>query len=134
MAWLVSIAGRITLVICVFGLVGPPVGGIVAWIAMGARSLRSPLPFIIGSYGEGMMLALWTGGACCLMAVVLRRVSWIVPAIAAVSVSIIWVALVAMLDPRSPHIIEAVMRTGAVFIPPSAVAAGVCWMIARPLL
>ena len=54
-------AVRLALCILVFALVGPPVGGLVAWLGMGAASLRSPVPFIAGSWLEGGALALATG-------------------------------------------------------------------------
>jgi hypothetical protein len=134
MAWPVSIAARSALVIGAFGLIGPPVGGLTAWMMMGVRSLRSPLPFITGSYSEGLALALWTGAACCLLALTMRTVSWVVPIVAAALVCAIWVTAGAVLDPRNPDTLGAVLRTGAVFLPPSIVAAIACWMAARRLL
>ena len=124
---------RIALVVCVFGLVGPPVGGLVAWIMMGARSLRSPLPFITGSYAEGMVFALLTGVVSCAVALTVRSMSWLVPVVAALLINVLGLTIGAAIDPARPEILSAVLRTAPVFMPPSVVAAVVCWTFGRRL-
>jgi len=129
-----SVAARIVLVVCVFALVGPPIGGAVAWLMMGARSLRSPLPFITGAYGEGVMLAIGTGFVCCAAALVLRTANWLVPIGATLLVNAVAFVVAAALDPPRVDLPTAMTRVAVVFVPPSIVAALVCWMIARRFL
>jgi hypothetical protein len=129
-----SVVARIVLVVCVFALVGPPIGGAVAWLMMGARSLRSPLPFITGAYGEGAVLAIATGVVCCAVALALRKSGWLVPIGAALAVDAIAFIVTAILDPPQVDLLTALTRVAVVFVPPSIVAALVCWMISRRLL
>jgi hypothetical protein len=129
-----SVVARIVLIVCVFAVVGPPIGGAVAWLMMGARSLRSPLPFITGAYGEGVMLAIGTGVVCCVVALVLRTASWLVPVGAALAVDAIAFIVTATLDPPRVDLLTALTRVVVVFVPPSIVAALLCWMISRRLL
>jgi hypothetical protein len=129
-----SIVARIVLVVCVFALVGPPIGGAVAWLMMGVRSLRSPLPFLTGAYGEGVVLAIATGVVCCAAALVLRKASWLVPVGAALAIDAIAFLVTAILDPPRVDLLTALTRVAVVFVPPSIVAALVCWMISRRLL
>ena len=129
-----STVWRVILVVCVFAVVGPPVGGAVAWLMMGARSLRSPLPFITGAYGEGIWIAIGTGILCCAVALLLRQTSWFVPVAAALAVTALAIAVGAVMDPPRGDVLAALARVAVVFLPPSIVAALVCWLIARPLL
>jgi hypothetical protein len=122
------------LIVCVFALVGPPIGGAVAWLMMGARSLRSPLPFITGAYGEGAVLAIGTGIVCCAVALALRTVSLLVPIGAALAVDAIAFLVTVTLDPPRVDLLTALTRVAVVFVPPSIVAAIVCWMISRRFL
>jgi hypothetical protein len=123
---------RVILVVGVFAVLGPPVGGAVAWLMMGVR--RSPLPFITGAYGEAIWLAIGTGVFCCAVALVWRRTSWLVPIVAALAVSAAAIAVGAVIDPPHDDVLAALTRVAVVFVPPSVVAALVCWLIARPLL
>jgi hypothetical protein len=128
-----STALRAILVVCVFAVVGPPVGGAIAWLMMGARSLRSPLPFITGAYGEAIWIAVGTGLVCC-AALVQRKSSWLVPIGAALAVTMLALAVSTVMDPPRGDVLAALARVALVFVPPSIVAALVCWLIARPLL
>lgn len=118
---------RFLLGIAVFALLGPPVGGLVAWLGMGAAALRSPVPFIAGSWMEGGALALATGIATAIAA--WRGVaSWIVPVAAAVLITALFIAATAGGD------WAAMLRTVPVLMPPAIVAALVCWLLTRRLL
>jgi hypothetical protein len=128
-----STALRAALFVCVFAVVGPPVGGVVAWLMMGARSLRSPLPFITGAYGEAIWIAIGTGLICC-AALLLRKSNWLVPIAAALVVTALAIAVSALVDPPRGDVIVALAHLTAVFAPPAIAAALVCWLIARPLL
>ena len=125
---------RAILVVGVFAVLGPPVGGAVAWLMMGARSLRSPLPFITGAYGEAVWLAIGTGLLCCAVALVWCRTSWLVPFGAGLAVTALAITVGAVIDPPRDGVLAALARVAVVFVPPSIVAALVCWLIARPLL
>jgi hypothetical protein len=117
---------RFLLGILVFALVGPPVGGMVAWLGMGAAALRSPVPFIAGSWGEGMALALATGVLTAFAA--WRGVaSWLVPAVAAALITTLFIVATTGGD------WAAMMRTAPVLMPPASVAALVCWLLTRGL-
>jgi hypothetical protein len=128
-----STALRAILVVGVFAVLGPPVGGAVAWLMMGARSLRSPLPFITGAYGEAIWLAIGTG-LICGAALLLRRVSWLVPICAALAVSSVAIVIGLVIDPPRGDVLAALARVAVVFVPPAIVAALVCWLIARRFL
>jgi len=117
---------RLALGILVFALVGPPIGGLAAWLAMGAATLRSPLPFIAGSWLEGGALALATGVVAAIAA--WRRVtSWIVPVAASALITALFIAATAGGD------WSAMLRTAPVLMPPAVVAALVCWLLTRRL-
>ena len=118
---------RFLLGIFVFALVGPPVGGLVAWLGMGAIVLRSPVPFVAGSWLEGGALALATGVVTALAA--WRGVtSWGVPVAAAALATALFIAATAGGD------WAAMLRTAPVLMPPAMVAALVCWLLTRRLL
>jgi len=125
---------RAVAVVCLFGLVGPPVGGLVAWTMMGARSLRSPLPFITGAYAEGAVLALLTGALCCIAAMTLKTRSWLVPIVTALLATAAWLTITTALDPGRPDIVQAAARAAPIFMPPAVVAALVCWALSRRVL
>jgi hypothetical protein len=117
--------------IAVFGLAGPPIGGLVAWALMGARAARSPGPFLSGSYGEGLVLALGTGLLVVLAALAARTTSWLVPVAAAVLANVVFFA--ATLNPGIDLAVAATRSAGAL-LPPSLMAALVCWLLTRRLL
>lgn len=126
---------RFLLVTAIFAVVGPPVGGIVAWTSMGAAfSLRSPAPFITGAYGEGMILALGSGLLVAFAGLWLALCSWPVPIIAALVSNVLFFVLTADMDLSRADYVSALYNMGRVFLPPSIVAAFVCWILARPLL
>jgi len=110
----------------VFAIVGPPVGGLVAWLGMGAATLRSPLPFIAGSWLEGGALALATG---LVTAIAARRgaTSWMIPVAAAALITAVFVAATAGGEGT------AMLRTAPVLMPPAIVASFVCWLLTRRL-
>jgi hypothetical protein len=128
---------RMVLVVGVFGLAGPPIGGLIAWAiawaTMGAPALRAPLPFIAGAYAEGLELALYTGLVCAVIALLARSVGWMVPVVSALIVTVSWIA-VGVVVSAPPDTMAAVLRTSKVFVPASLLAAVACWALARPLL
>ncbi len=126
---------RFLLVTAIFVIVGPPVGGIAAWASMGAAfSLRSPVPFVTGSYGEGMILALGSGLIVAFAGLWLALRSWPVPIVAALVSNALFFVLTADMDLSRADYVSALYNMGRVFLPPSIVAAVVCWFLARPLL
>ncbi len=112
--------------VLVFAIAGPPIGGLVAWLDMGALSARSPLPFIAGAWLEGGVLAL---GAGLLTAIAAWRGlrSWWVPVIAAAAVCATFIVASAGMD------WSAMLRVGKVLMPPSIAAALACWLLTRRL-
>jgi thiamine transporter ThiT len=98
----------------------------------GASSLRSPIPFVTGSYAEGVALALVAGLLVGLAAWWLGNAPWFVPVavVAIVNVAVLGVTFAA--DP--PDLAAAAIRIGRVFLPASFVATLVCWLLTRRLL
>jgi hypothetical protein len=127
---------RMVLVVGVFGLAGPPIGGLTTWAItaalLGTRS-HSPLPFITGAYAKGLELGLYTGLVCAVIALLARSVGWLVPVVSALIVSGSWIA-VGVVVSAPPDMTAAVLRTAMVFVPASLLAAVACWVLARPLL
>ena len=125
---------RLLLVTAIFVMAGPPIGGIVAWTSMGAFNLRSPVPFITGSYGEGVLLALGTGLLVAFAGLWLAMRSWRVPVISALTINIVFFVLTANMDLSRADYLTAFLNMMRVFLPPSLVAALACWFLTRPLL
>jgi len=94
--------------------------------------MRSPFPFITGSYLEGSALAAGAGlltGIAALLGVN----SWLVPVLAAVLINVVIFAAVTGPDFSSPDYWAASLRVAPVFIPPSIAAAVVCWALTRSI-
>jgi hypothetical protein len=125
--------GRLLACVAVFAVVGPPVGGLVAWATMGARTMQSPLPFLGGAYGEGIVLAIAAGALVGLAALWLATTSWIVPVVVAMIVNAVMLANAAVAQVE-PDLVTDSLRLAGVFFPPSLVAAVACWWLTRPLL
>jgi hypothetical protein len=125
---------RLTLVTAIFVVLGPPAGGMVAWLGMGARSLRSPLPFIIGSYSEGMLLALGTGLIVAGAGLWLSMTSWLVPVVATLVINGLFFVLTAGMDFAQADYPAVLIRVGRAFLLPSLAAAWLCWFLTRNLL
>jgi hypothetical protein len=124
---------RLLAAIAIFGIAGPPIGGLVAWATMGARAMQSPQPFVAGSYAEGFMLALATGMAVA-SAAWFGKASWVV-AVAAAILGNAAIHLSTMQPNLSdPEHIAVLSRVAAVFLPSSVIAALACWFLTRPLL
>jgi hypothetical protein len=115
------------IVVAVFAIVGPPVGGVIAWFGMGAASLQSPVPFLLGSYGEGLLLAAGSGLYVAASWWLFGRTSFIAPIVGAVLANLVFhgATVTAMPDP------DTVSRLAYVFLPGSIVAAVVCWLLAK---
>jgi hypothetical protein len=128
-----SLLGRLFAFVGIFGLVGPTVGGVVAWATMGARSMRSPVPFVTGAYPEGIFLALTVGILTGVATLWLGKPSWTVPVVVSVLVSTAFVAAFVG-DLARPDLIEVLTRLTGVFLPPSLAAGLVCWWLGRWLL
>lgn len=125
---------RFMLVTAVFVVIGPPTGGMVAWLAMGATALRSPLPFIVGSYSEGMFLALGTGVIVAGAGLWLNMTSWLVPTLATLAINAMFFVLTAGMDFAQADYPAVLIRVGRAFLLPSLVAAWLCWYLSRNLL
>jgi hypothetical protein len=117
------------LALLLFMLAGPPLGGLVAWMVMGARNLNSPIPFLTGSYAEAAILAFCVG-LLVSGALLAGYRSAAVPLAAALLVNLLTFALTGAL---SIYAFEAgaLLRVAYVFIPPSLVATFVCWALSR---
>jgi hypothetical protein len=125
---------RFMLVTAVFVILGPPVGGMVAWLGMGASSLRSPLPFILGSYGDGILLALGTGLIVAGAGLWLTMTSWLVPIVATLAINVMFFVLTAGMDFAQADYLAVLVRVSHAFLLPSFVAAWLCWLVTRRLL
>jgi len=117
---------RFTCGVLVFAIVGPPAGGMVAWLGMGAPTMRSPLPFIAGAWLEGGALALGVG-LLTGIAAWFGRASWLVPVAAAALLCAIFVLATAGPD------WAIMLRVALVFTPPALAAAIACWLLTRRL-
>jgi hypothetical protein len=105
---------RLLAAIAIFGIAGPPIGGLVA-------------------YAEGFMLALATGMAVASTAW-FGKASWVV-AVAAAILGNAAIHLSTMQPNLSdPEHIAVLSRVAAVFLPSSVIAALACWFLTRPLL
>ena len=124
---------RLLATVGVFCAVGPPVGGLVTWTMMGASTLRSPIPFVAGSYAEGVALALVAGLLVGLAAWWLGSAPWFVPVVVAVLVTVAMLAMTVFATPGS-DVVAAIARVGRVFFPASLAATLVCWLMTRHLL
>jgi hypothetical protein len=118
--------------VAVFGLVGPPAGGVVAWALMGSRSGQSPYPFLAGSFAEGLVLALGTGLLVVGAAWIAGRTSWLAAVAAAVLANVVF--FVATGPNPSVDLALAAARSAFALLIPSLVAALVCWLLTRRLL
>lgn len=125
---------RLLLVTTIFVVVGPPVGGLVAWTGAGALSLRSPVPFVMGSYSEGMMLALGSGLIVAFAGLWLALRSWPAPIVAALVSNALFFVLTADMDLSRADYLTALLDMGHIFLLPSLAAAFVCWFLSQPLL
>ena len=115
--------------VLVFTLAGPPIGALVAWLTMGLPRMVSPLPFILGSWQEGGVLALGVGIITALAAQFGNRGrgyrAWWVPVGAALAVS---AALILLTTDAA-----ALPRVAGVLVPPAVVASFLCWLATRRL-
>ncbi|MGE0239363.1 MAG: hypothetical protein AB7F09_00435 [Parvibaculaceae bacterium] len=125
---------RFILVTAIFVILGPPAGGLVAWLAMGALAFASPWPFILSSYSEGILLALGTGMIVAGAGLWLAMTSWFVPTLATLIVNAIFFVLTAGMDFAQADYPSVLLRVGRAFLLPSLVAAWLCWLVTRELL
>jgi hypothetical protein len=123
---------RILVALAIFGIAGPPIGGLVAWISMGARNMNSPLPFLAGAYNEAAVLALGVGIVVAVASLAGRR-SALVPLLAALLINVLMFAVTGALS-VSNFDPDLFLRVAYVFIPPSLIAAMSCWLMTRELL
>jgi hypothetical protein len=113
-----------------FAIVGPPIGGIVAWLFMGLPTMQSPLPFISGSYAEGVVLAFVAGVLLGILVVWFRLSSWLMPIAVAALVTLAFLAI-SVWTASEP--LTALWRVASVFVVPSIVATLACWYLATSL-
>lgn len=125
---------RFFLVTAIFVVAGPPIGGIVAWTSMTALNHGSPLQFIAGSYGDGVLIALSTGLLVAFAGLWLAMQSWKTAVVAALASNAIFIVLTADLDLSRADYLSGILRVGRFFLLPSLVAALACWAVVRPLL
>jgi hypothetical protein len=118
---------RSLIVVAVFVIVGPPVGGAIAWLGMGAAALQSPLLFIQCSYGEGLLLAAMAGFYLSASWCLFWRTSFVAPIVGAVLANLVFHGATMGAVPDA----ESLSRLAYVFLPDSIVAAVVCWLLAR---
>jgi hypothetical protein len=118
---------RALIVFIVFAAVGPPVGGVIAWLFMGAASMQSPVPFILGSYAEGLPLAIGAGLYVAGSWWLFGWTSFVAPIVGAILANLVFHGATMTAAPDA----EAVSRIAYVFLPGSIIAAVVCWFIAK---
>lgn len=123
---------RLLIALATFGIAGPPIGGLVAWLTMGARGMNSPLPFLTGAYGEAAALAIGVG-LLVAIASLAGQSSALVPLVAALVVNVVMFAATDALSFSSFNS-DTLLRVAYVFVPPSIVAAMTCWLLTRKLL
>jgi hypothetical protein len=128
-----SRAVRVLVALAIFGIAGPPIGGLVAWLTMGARDLHSPLPFLTGAYAEAAALAIGVG-VLVAAASFAGRTSALVPLVGALLINVLMFAVTGSLSFSSSFDPDTLLRVAYVFIPPSLVAAMACWLLTRELL
>jgi hypothetical protein len=129
-----SLSLRALLVVAVFAGVGPPVGGLVAWLTFGLGASRSPAPFMAGSYAEGVLLATATGIIVVVARLALRRTTWLTPVLAAILSNLAFHGINLARQPSGMDGLPLVARLAEAFLLPSIVAALVCWWLTRKLL
>ena len=132
--WMFEGMARAALVVAVFAVVGPPVGGLIAWLAMGAWTLQSPGPFMAGSYAEGLPLALGAGIVVAAAWWLFGKTSWIVPVIGAIIANLVFHGATMFMESVNPLDAAVVLRLVEAFLPASIVAALVCGLLVRRLL
>ncbi len=120
------------IVLAVFTVAGPPIGGLVAWLMMGVRGLRSPVPFMTGAYAEAAALAVGVG-VLVVVASLAGKTSALVPLVGALLINALMFAVTGSLS-FSSFDPNTLLRVAYVFIPPSLVAAMTCWLLTRELL
>jgi hypothetical protein len=125
---------RLAAVVGVFALIGPPVGGLAVWATMGASTMRSPMPFLIGSYREGIVLAALAGALVGAVALWRGKTSWTVPVVVALALNAAMLGLSAATETIKPDLITGALRVARVFLPASLLATLVCYALTRPLL
>ena len=106
----------------------------LAWLGMGALSLRSPLPFMFASYDEGILMAFGIGMIVAAAGLWLNMTSWLVPAVATLIVNALFFVLTAGMDFSQGDYPAVLLAVGRAFLLPSFIAAWLCWLIARRLL
>lgn len=121
-------------VTALFVVVGPPLGGLMAWLGMGAWSGRSPVPFTMGSYGEGILLAFGTGLIVGVAGLWFGMRSWLVPMASALIVNAVFFVLTAGVDLSQGDYPGTLLRIASVFLPPSLAAAWGCWFLTRRIV
>jgi hypothetical protein len=132
--WIFEGFARAALVVGVFAVVGPPVGGLTAWLAMGVWTLQSPSPFVAGSYAEGLPLAVGAGIVVAAAWWLSGKTSWIVPVIGAIVANLVFHGTTMFMESTGPVDAAGVLRLIEAFLPASIVAALVCWFLVRRLL
>ena len=125
-------ASRLLLAHALFAVAGPPIGGLVAWLAMGARNLSSLLPFLTGAYAEAALLAFGVG-VLVNGALLAGYHSAGVPLAVALLANLLMFAATGSLNILDFDA-NVLLRVAHVFIPPSVVATFICWAVARRLL
>lgn len=115
---------RLLVVLVIFAVAGPPIGGVVAWLMMGVRGLHSPVPFMTGAYAEAFALAVGVG-LLIAVASLAGRTSALVPLLAALLINVLMFAATGSLG-FSSFDPDMLLRVAYVFVPPSLVAAMAC--------
>jgi hypothetical protein len=127
-----SKAWRVLAAVAVFGVVGPPVGGLATWVTMGTGTLRSPMPFVTSSYAEGVVLAIAAGVLIGVAALWFGSAPWPIPIGVVVIVNVAMLVTTVVANP--PDFVAAMIRVVRVFFPASLAATFACWLLTRRLL
>jgi hypothetical protein len=132
---------RFIVIVAVFLLVGPPVGGAVVWafvvLNMSLLDYGAPhaLPMlfmtVLYAYPLGAPFALAVGIVHAIAAIRLKQNSFLVPLVAAILVTVVGIGLFVAIKPWPGTYGGEVLAGLVLSMPPSLVASFVCWRLTR---
>jgi hypothetical protein len=132
---------RFIVIVAVFLLVGPPVGGAVVWafIVLNMLLLDSAAPHalpmlfmtVLYAYPLGAPFALAVGIVHAIAAIRMKQNSFLVPLVAAILVTVVGIALFVAIKPWPGTYGGEVLAGLVLSMPPSLVASFACWRLTR---
>jgi hypothetical protein len=132
---------RFIVIVAVFLLVGPPVGGAVVWafvvlnMSLGDYGVPHALPMLfvtaLYAYPLGAPFAIAVGIIHAIAAIRMNQNSFLVPLVAAILVAVVGIALFVAIKPWPGTYGGEVLAGLVLSLPPSLVASFVCWRLTR---